>query len=65
MTVFRTDDDISTFTFVEVPEGTTVHCEAEPDAVLLIFGEHERATVKLHPAMVGRTLTALATANGV
>jgi hypothetical protein len=65
MVMFRTDDDLSTFTWVEVPAGTTVHCEAEPDAVLLIFGEHERATLKLSPTMVGRTITALATANGV
>lgn len=59
MTMFRTDDDLSTYTWVEIPEGTMVHCEPEPDSVLLIFGTHERTTLKLHPAMVGRLVTAL------
>lgn len=59
MPMFRTDDDLSTYTWIEVPAGTAVHCETEPDSVLLIFGAHERATLKLHPDMVGETVTAL------
>jgi len=59
MAMFRTDDDLSTYTWIEVPEGTSVHCEPELDSVLLIFGTHERTTLKLHPDMVARTLTAL------
>lgn len=59
MTTFRTDDDLSTYTWVEVPDGTEVHCEYDGDAVLLIFGAHERTTLKLAPAMVARTVGAL------
>ena len=50
MTMFRTDDDLSTFTWVEVPEGTAVHCEAEPDAVLLIFRDATAAVQRNLPA---------------
>ncbi|HEY3688211.1 MAG TPA: hypothetical protein VGL93_34555 [Streptosporangiaceae bacterium] len=60
MTMFRTDDDLSTYTFVEVPAGTEVRCEPDPPGgILLIFGTHDRTILKLAPQMLAPLKAAL------
>ena len=60
MSTFRTDDDLSTYVWVTIPAETEVRCEPDPpDGVLLIFGTHERTTLKLDPSMLAPTIDAL------
>lgn len=51
MATFYSDDELSTYSSITIPDGTGVKCHAASDGsrVEVSFGVHERVTLDVHP----------------